>query len=221
MRADSQSVRTLAWVALFGIAFGFVESSVVVYLRALYYPEGFRFPLKLIRDQHLLTEVAREVATIVMLVAVAAVAGSRRWERFGYFLAGFGIWDLFYYLWCKVLIGWPATLTDWDVLFLIPLPWIGPVIAPLLIALFMTIYGSTIVLRVSAGEYYRPSFISWMLFISATIIVLYSFISDIAATTQGQFPAGYRYELLIASLVLYGAGFVLACRKPPSPLGDA
>jgi hypothetical protein len=220
MRVDPRSTRTLAWVMLFGIAFGFVESSVVVYLRALYYPEGFQFPLKLIQDRHLLTEVAREAATIVILVAVAAIAGSKTWERIGYFLAAFGVWDVFYYFWCKVLIDWPVTLADWDVLFLIPLPWIGPVIAPLLVALLMTVYGSILVVRVPAGEYFRPAFLSWSLFISATIILLYSFISDIAATTQGQSPASYRYELLIASLLLYSAGFVLACRKPASLLRD-
>jgi hypothetical protein len=207
----------LAWVIVFGIAFGFVESSVVVYLRALYYPEGFHLPLKLMHHQHLVTEVAREAATIVMLVAAAMIAGSKAWERFGYFLVAFGIWDVFYYVWLKALIRWPYSLTDWDVLFLIPLPWIGPVIAPLLVSVFMIAYGSMIVLRMSAGEYFSPRFPSWILSISATIVLLYSFISDIGATTQGQSPVEYRYELLIASILLYTAGFFLSCRMPSLP----
>jgi hypothetical protein len=214
MRIDPRSARTLGWVIIFSIAFGYVESSVVVYLRAVYYPEGFRLPLRLIDHQHLVIEIGREAATIVMLAAVAVIAGSRAWERFGYFLVGFGIWDVFYYVWLKVMLNWPATLTDWDVLFLIPLPWIGPVIAPVLVALFMVAYGSIIVLRVSTGEYFRPAFPSWVMSVGGTLVLVYSFISDIPATTQGMLPAAYRYELLGASLVLYGAGFVLACRRP-------
>jgi len=94
------------------------------------------------------------------------------------------------------------------------LPWIGPVIAPVLVALCMVTYGSIIVIRVAGGEHFRPALPSWVLFIGASIVLLYSFISDIAATTQGQAPAPYRYDLLVASLLLYGAGFALACRMP-------
>lgn len=214
MRIDPRGARTLAWVIVFGIGFGFVESSVVVYLRGLYFPEGFQFPLKPMVHQHLVTEVIREAATIVMLVSVAMIAGSKGWERFGYFLVAFGVWDVFFYVWLKVLVHWPVALTDWDVLFLIPYPWIGPVIAPLLVSVLMIVYGSTIVLRMSAGEYFGPVFLSWILSISATIVLLYSFLSDIAAATLGQYPVTYRYELLVASLLLYTAGFFLAWRNP-------
>ena len=216
MRINRQSVRVLAWVVLFGISFGFVEASVVVYLRALYYPEGFHLPLKVLSQEHIVTEVAREAATIFMLVSVALIAGSRTWERFGYFLVIFGVWDILYYVWLKVVLNWPVSLTEWDILFLIPLPWIGPVIAPALVALGMVVFGAIIVLRVSAGEFFRPCLLSWLLSIGATILLLYSFMSDVAATTRGQFPVAYRYELLTISLLMYAAGFVLACRMPTS-----
>src|SRR5512134_294061 len=104
----SQSERKLLWVSLFGVAFALVESSVVVYLRSLYYPEGFAFPLKLMSPQHVGVELSREAATIVMLAAIGVVAGSKAWEKFAYFLVAFGVWDIFYYVWLRVMLDWPA-----------------------------------------------------------------------------------------------------------------
>jgi len=211
--------RILFWVSLFSIAFAFVEASVVVYLRALYYPEGFEFPLKLITPEHLKIEFLREVATIIMLAVVGIVAGKKRWERFGYFLLAFGLWDIFYYVGLKAVIDWPQRLMDWDVLFLIPVPWIGPVLAPLLIALLMTILGPMIVLRVSRGLHFHPSFFSWVVSVTATAILVYSFIVDVPATLKGEMPAPYEYGFLWAGLFLYLLGFYLACRTTISGSG--
>ena len=122
--------RTILLVSVFAVAFALVESSVVVYLRLLYYPEGFAFPLKPALMSHVAVEVSREVATIVMLAVVGLIAGRSRWQRFSYFMIAFGVWDIFYYVWLKIMLNWPASLLDWDVLFLIPVPWIGPVVAP-------------------------------------------------------------------------------------------
>lgn len=207
-------IRKLIWVALFGIAFGFVESSVVVYLRAIYYPEGFTWPLKMISDEHLTVEVLREAATIIMLAAVGIVAGKQGWQRFGYFLLAFGVWDIFYYVWLKVLLGWPASLTEWDILFLIPVPWIGPVISAALIALLMTSCGVGIVVRTTLQEHFRPTLMSWLLSIAATAGILYSFVADTGATLKGNMPLPYRYEILAAGLLLYCVGYVLACKPP-------
>ena len=207
----------LVWISLFAVGFAFVESAVVVYLRALYYPEGFRFPLALMDTHHFLTEVAREVATVVMLVSVAVLAGTRAWERFGYFLIAFGVWDIFYYVWLKVLLDWPATLTDWDVLFLIPLPWVGPVIAPVLISVVMIEGGVMLAWRSSSNGSFRFGRACWVLSAAATIIAFYSFVADSGATLKGAMPSGYRYELLAVSILCYGAAFVLAGRNPSSP----
>lgn len=204
--------RNIAWVAAFGVAFAFVESSVVVYLRSLYYPQGFSFPLKLMSQQHLYVELAREAATIVMLVAVGILAGTKRWERFGYFLVGFGVWDIFYYVWLKVVLDWPSSFLEWDILFLIPVPWIGPVIAPILISLSMVVFGVLMVARVASGKTFRPTFLPWLLSLGATVMVLYSFMMDLDATMRGQLPAPYRFELLAASIVLLIGAFTIACR---------
>ncbi|HDH53378.1 MAG TPA: hypothetical protein ENH24_02710, partial [Nitrospirae bacterium] len=133
-------VAKITWVTVFGIAMAFVESAVVVYLRAIFYPEGFAFPLNRLADYRILVEVLREIATIFMLLSVACLAGKKFWERFAYFMLSFGIWDIFYYVWLKLLLNWPSSIFDWDILFLIPLPWIGPVIAPVSIALMMIVF---------------------------------------------------------------------------------
>ena len=202
----------LVWVGVFAIAFAFVESSVVVYLRALYYPDGFSFPLQELPAGHLLVEVIREAATIVMLAAVAFIAGTSRWERFGQFLFAFGIWDLAFYLWLKVILDWPASFVEWDILFLIPLPWIGPVIAPVLVALLMAVCGTILITREARGETFRPGKVTWVAALLATALILGSFLWDTDATLRGATPRPYRYELLIAGLLLYAAGFAAACK---------
>ncbi|MCK5573985.1 MAG: hypothetical protein KAJ12_14540 [Bacteroidetes bacterium] len=210
-------LQRIIWVGVFGIAFAFVESSVVVYLRAIYYPEGFTFPLRLIDQQHVLVELAREFSTIAMLVVVGLIAGKRGWERFAYSVIGFGVWDIFYYVWLKVVLDWPSSITEWDVLFLIPLPWIGPVLAPVLVSLLMIGCGIAIVYRLDTGRSFRPGIRSWGLSIVATVLILFSFMADTGATLHGQVPEPYGYSFLVIGLVLYSLSFFLACRPPPTP----
>ncbi len=90
--------KKITTVILFAIAMGFLEAAVVIYLRALYYPTGFQFPLKTM-DQHLaMVEILREFATVIMLLGVASLAGRNKLQSFAYFNLAFAIWDLFYYL---------------------------------------------------------------------------------------------------------------------------
>lgn len=150
-------------VALFGIAFGLVEATVVVYIRqileaahqtAIYQVKpadiavnlGFIAFLK--SSVQVLTpagfqtshfETWREAATIVMLVTLAAAAGKRTKERLAYFLLSFGLWDIFYYIFLAILVGWPRSLFDIDVYFLIPVAWVGPVATPVVISLAMVV----------------------------------------------------------------------------------
>lgn len=49
----------------FALAMGYMESTAVVYLRALYYPQGFTFPLKEMAQQLVMTEFFREAATLI------------------------------------------------------------------------------------------------------------------------------------------------------------
>src|SRR4029450_13917650 len=116
----------------YAVAMAYLESAIVVYLRRLYYPKGFDFPLVIIDVPTLLIEVGREAAT-----RVSMAAGRTKVGKCAYFLYLFGVWDIFYYVWLKVFLDWPASLFTWDVLFLIPVPWVGPVLAPVTVALTM------------------------------------------------------------------------------------
>ena len=123
-------MRTLL-LALFAVAMAFVESAVVVYLRGLFYPEGFYGTLASFPVFYYATEVFREAATIIMLATVALLAARKGWwERAAYFLFCFGVWDIFYYVWLYALLGWPPSLMTEDVLFLIPVPWVAPIAVP-------------------------------------------------------------------------------------------
>jgi hypothetical protein len=143
--------RKLAAIAIFAAAFGFVEAAVVVYLRAAVgLLPGYRGTFSELRHssesyhqeqsvsqfpQSLLTiEMVREAATMVMLVAVALLAGSGSSARWVAFLWVFALWDLSYYAGLWATVRWPASLADLDVLFLIPVPWIAPVWFPLLVS---------------------------------------------------------------------------------------
>lgn len=213
MHAPSEKhPRTLLWVAFFGIAMAVVEAAIVVYLRKLYYPEGFSFPLKLIDVTTFVIELTREAATVVMLCAVGALAGRRFWERFAYFLVAFGVWDIAYYIWLKVFLGWPSSLLDWDILFLLPLPWIGPVIAPCSIAVIMIAVGLAIVRLVRRGFDFRPTRLSWILVLAATAILLYSFMHDWQATLHFQRPQPYLYGLLVIGDLLYIVAYIHSAR---------
>ncbi len=206
-------IRKIIWAAIFGIAMGFVEAAVVVYLRKIYYPEGFVFPLKPLTDNLIGVEVLREVATIFMLLSIAVLAGKKLWERFAYFIFCFGVWDIFYYVWLKVLINWPLTIFDWDILFLIPLPWIGPVIAPVTISLMMIIFGLIIINIFHKGFEFNPSLISRILTLIGTGFIIFSFIRDTGAILYQQPPQPYWYGFLLAGGLLYAVAFVISYAK--------
>ncbi|MGV3774383.1 MAG: hypothetical protein ACO1QB_15895 [Verrucomicrobiales bacterium] len=129
-------------VTLFALAMAWVESAVVYYLRTMigriepYQPE----PLPVVGGLAM-AEVVREAATMVMLFTVGWLAGKTWRGRFGFTMLAFGIWDIFYYVFLKVMTPWPNSLRDWDILFLIPLPWWGPIWAPMSIALLMILFG--------------------------------------------------------------------------------
>jgi len=168
----------IIWVTIFAIAMGFLETAVVVYLREIYYPDGFQFPLSPIATDLALTEVWREVATIIMLMGIGIANGKRASSRFAYFLYAFAIWDLFYYVFLKVLLDWPASLLTWDILFLIPAPWVGPVIAPCLVSLLMILLSFSIIFLGKEGESSGIKAKEWLFFIAGSLTLIYSFVKD-------------------------------------------
>jgi hypothetical protein len=211
-----KNTRTILLVSVFAIAFAFVESSVVVYLRQIFYPGGFAFPLNPGITSQIVVEVSREFATIVMLIAMGLIAGTTRWQRFSYFLIGFGVWDIFYYIWLKVILDWPASLFDWDILFLIPIPWIGPVVAPILVSLMMIGGGWLILRREEESGSFRASWTAIALSILGSVAVLLSFVLDTDATLRFQYPKAYHYELLMLGMVCYAGALIATARNARS-----
>ena len=147
-------VSTAVAVVAFGIAFGYVEAAVVVYLRAalgivpgaiMAHDPGAFGTFEAI-------EVARELATLVMIAAVGLLAGRTRLERLAWAAVVFGAWDIVYYLGLRLAMGWPPTLDTWDVLFLVPTPWVGPVWAPLVVSAALVAAGLAAARRLRAGS---------------------------------------------------------------------
>ena len=114
------------WVSTYAIAMAFLEAVVVVYIRGLLQITNDHVAL----GPYVMMETWREAATLVMLASVGWLAGRKRLDRWAYGWFAFGIWDIWYYIWLKVLLDWPASLLSLDTLFLIPLTWWGPVLAP-------------------------------------------------------------------------------------------
>jgi hypothetical protein len=144
----------LGWLTVWGTAFGFVEATVVVYLRAVIgLSQGYGATLADIArlSSHLAVQPSadlpvdllalegwREGATIVMLVGLALIV-VRPWrERAACFLWAFATWDLAYYGGLWATIRWPSSLTTLDTLFLIPVPWTAQIWFPVLVSM-MTI----------------------------------------------------------------------------------
>lgn len=173
-------------LGIFSIAMGLLEAIVVVYLRKLYYPGGFEFPLKPMPPDALTIEIIREVATIAMLVSVSAVAGRSRVERFAYFLFTFGIWDIFYYVWLKVLLNWPPSLLTWDILFLIPVIWAAPVLAPVISAFTMIVFAVTILLAVRNGSSVRLRRSEWICLFGGAFLSFISFVQTYTLLVLGR-----------------------------------
>jgi hypothetical protein len=144
------AVRQLVISGAFAASFGFLEAIVVVYLRAAvgllpgyqgtlsdvvrmsgqFYVQSqtiSQFPKSL-----LTLEVLREATTILMLLSVALLTSAKSRARAAVFLWTFAIWDIVYYAALWATVRWPHSLSDPDVLFLIPVPWLSPVWFPLM-----------------------------------------------------------------------------------------
>ena len=130
-------------VVAFAIGMAWVEAASVYYLRVTVdRVEPYQknpLPISGVLGQ---VEIVREAATLVMLVALGMLAGRTRQAQLGYTAVAFGVWDIFYYVFLRMIGDWPRSLLDWDILFLLPLPWWGPVLAPVSIASLMIVGGT-------------------------------------------------------------------------------
>lgn len=156
-------------VTLFAIAMAFLEALFVVYLRNIYHPIGSSlFNL----------ELAREASTIIMLACIGILAGRERHEKYAFFMYGFAIWDIFYYVFLKLTLNWPPSLLTWDTLFYIPVKWVSPVLAPVLVSITLILFA----LAIEKSETSKKKiYLKWseeVLFVTGCAIVLFTFLFD-------------------------------------------
>ncbi len=228
--SDTASLpRRLGWVVLFSIAMGLLEAIVVVYLRELYFPGGFRFPLRSMPQQMVGLEILREASTIVMLAAVAAMSARPLLLRFSAFLIAFGVWDIFYYVFLKVLLDWPESPFTWDVLFLIPITWLGPVLAPLVCSVVMIIFGLLLTGLHRRYGTVHAGWMSWTLLATGAFAVFFTFIADslsilsqkeqiwdaaaFQAAMEKYIPGNYHWTVFLAGQLMITASAVLVYRN--------
>jgi hypothetical protein len=198
------------WLWLLGLAVGWFEASVVVYLRQLYYPSGFHFPVLITWDRVVAVEAFREAASILLLAAGARLAGRHFLERFAAFLLLFGIWDLVYYGALKIVLGWPEGLGTWDVLFLIPAPWVGPVWAPCVVSL--ALLGAGTYLYWTADRARRIGPLDWSVEILAGLIVISSFLAESRAVVEARTPEHFPVWVFWGGWLMGLAWFIRAER---------
>ncbi len=216
--SDNQRWR---WVSLYAVAMAWVEAAIVYYLRTIanqpdpYQPIAAEFPLTLVR-----TEMGREAATLLMLLAVGWLAGRSWRSRLGYTLVAFGLWDTFYYVFLSVITGWPRSLADWDILFLLPLPWWGPVWSPVSIAALM-VAGGTLMSRYDQAQHRLwPRGWAWSVQGAGLVLALYVFMAD-ALRVMGEGieawrvlrPTWFNWPLFLVALLLMSAPFLDVWRR--------
>jgi hypothetical protein len=209
MTAEMSSRARWCLVVTFATAMAWMEAATVFYIRTLVGriepyqadPLPLHGPLGNV-------ELWREAATLVMLAAIGWLAGRAWRERAGYAALAFGVWDVLYYVFLRPMSGWPSTLFDWDILFLLPLPWWGPVLAPVSIAVLMILWG-TLVTQVSDGEAPRWS---WALAGTGCVLALGVFMADaLRVLPEGRdailrvLPAAFNWPLFSAALALMAA----------------
>jgi hypothetical protein len=220
--------RSVAALFLFGISFGYVEAAVVVYLRAIYDPIRAQlhpergphdlFPLITSQElanagpenpRRLVIEIGREAATMLMLGAVALAIARNLHQWIAAFAIVFGVWDITFYAFLKLMIRWPESLSTWDILFLIPLPWVGPIWAPVLVALSMIVCG---LISLRAGGI-RGGPLHWTGVLGGALIIIVAFVWDFRNTTAGGFPNSFNWPLFLLGEAIGLTAFLTASRS--------
>src|SRR4051794_8050225 len=234
--------RTLVSLLLFGSAFGYLEAAVVSYLRLLHEPARQRFyrgrpaaelfPLLTLEqlresgaDQQrtLAAEIGREAATILMLAAVALAVARNSGEWAAAMAIAFGTWDITFYLFLKVLLDWPASVFTWDILFLIPVPWAGPVLAPVLVSATMMGAGMWHLLLAARHKPIRIAAAQWLGIVTGAVVIVVSFAMDYRMLMAGGMPQRVHWSVFLGGVGVGNGGDGMGRPPPPSgrqPRGD-
>lgn len=202
--SKSGFVSTALAVVAFGVAFGYVEAAVVVYLRAALGIVPGAVPA---HDPGTFgtfeaVEIARELATLVMIAAVGLLAGRTRLERLAWAAVVFGAWDILYYLGLRLAIGWPPSLDTWDVLFLIPTAWVGPVWAPILVSVALIGAGLAAARRLRSGHPIAVGPLHALAAFGGGGLVIASFLVDSSRVLDGEITPWTGWPVFWAGMAL-------------------
>lgn len=202
----------LVWLAVFALAFGYIEGAVAHYLRIHLYPDGFGDTISLVIDLHTLAvEVGRELCTLLLMIAVAALTKGPFLRRLASFVYVFGIWDLGYYAALWIFEGWPSSPYDWDLLFLVPVPWCSPVLAPMAISAIGIVGAVSVHVLLDRGPALIVPWQGLMLVNSALVAWEISFMAHQGPRTE--FPSQYRWWLFALGVAFAAAGYLLTWRR--------
>jgi len=161
----------------------------------------------------LLVEVGREAATLVLIAAGAWLSGRNGAQRFAFSATIFAVWDIFYYVWLKILLDWPASLMDWDLLFLIPVAWASPVLAPVIVSAILLAFAVLIIKRDSAGAVVRVSAVDLVGFSVAALVVVSSFCMAGAHISEPDYHHHFSWLVFAVGCVAAVALFIKCMRR--------
>jgi len=213
---------TAVAVLAYGVAMGYLEAAVVVYLRAALGlgPAG----VALTHDPAAFgtygaVEVARELATLVMIAAVGWLAGRGGLERLAWAAVAFGAWDIVYYLGLRLVTGWPPSLNAWDILFLVPVPWVGPVWAPIVLSAALVSFGLAAARRVRADQPIRVGPVRAIAALVSAGLIIGSFLVDADRLRAGDVPTWSGWPLFGVGMLLGTAAAATALAAARSTTG--
>lgn len=203
-------------VVAFATAMAYVEAAVVVDLRAALGVGSDVLRLGHVpgTDHFVVIEFGRELATLVMLGAVGWLAARTRLERLAWGAVAFGTWDILYYAWLYSMIGWPAALETWDVLFLVPVAWVGPVWAPMVVSAALVGFGLAAAARLRRGEALRISGRHIAATASGGLLVVLSFILTASTATSGAQPSFWWPLFALGMALAAASGIVVLLHRP-------
>jgi hypothetical protein len=197
---------------------GYLEGTVVVYLRTAV-DAGAATPVinPGLFARYDAIEAARELATLVMIGAVGWLAGAGRLERLAWAAVVFGLWDVAYYATLNVAIGWPTSFDDWDILFLVPVAWVGPVWTPVVVSAALVAFGLIAARRLRLGP---PVVVGWAHVIGALaggLLVIASFLVDSSRVMDGDTAPWTGWPIFWAGMAFAIVASVAALRARTGP----
>jgi len=203
-------------VVVFAVAMAYLEAAVVVYLQtALDGQVGAIFPLRPASEvgDLIAIEVGREAATLVIIAAIGTLVGRTWLERLAWGAVVFGVWDIGYYAWLYVFSGWPPSLDTTDLLFLLPVPWVGPVWSPVAVSLALVGFGLAAAWRLRSGWRLTVTPWHWVAGLAGGFIVILSYTLDAARIIDGGLPGPYPWPVFAIGMAIALAAAVDVLRR--------